>query len=56
MAWRSSPTSVGAWALVLAGFASLEAGVAWAFGVPVALMVGGLLVLWAGLRAARGIV
>jgi hypothetical protein len=53
MAWRSSTTDVGAWALVVTGFCALVAGVTLAFGGPVALMAGGVLLLWAGLRAAR---
>jgi hypothetical protein len=53
MAWRSSTIDVGAWLLVLGGFGALMAGVTLAFGAPVGLMVGGVLLLWAGLRAAR---
>ena len=56
MALRSFPSNAGAWLLVVGGFGCLVAGVGLAFSPAVGLMVGGVLLLWAGLRAARGTV
>lgn len=52
MAWRSWRSS-GVLALLLAGLGLVGWGVAAQFGLPVAAMTVGLLLLWAGARAAK---
>ena len=54
MAWRSLRIDGGAWVLTLAGFGLLVAGVSRQWGVGAGLMTAGALLLWAGLRVARG--
>jgi hypothetical protein len=53
MASRLSATDFGAWGLVLSGFGCLVTGVGLWAGLPGALALAGVLLLWAGLRAAR---
>jgi hypothetical protein len=54
MAWLFSRSS-GALALVACGFGLVAWGVTATWGLPVGAMVAGVLLLWAGARAARAL-